>query len=84
VEDGEVSPDTASLAAAVFDHNGLPAAAVGLTVAHRCPAPPDAAGCGYVLAEYATVVRSAADALTSAIAGAPPSATRRAPRPSAL
>lgn len=84
VEDGEVSPDTASLAAAVFDHNGLPAAAVGLTVAHRCPAPPDASGCGYVLAEYATVVRSAADALTSAIGGTPPSVVRRAPRPSAL
>src|SRR5690606_9625923 len=84
VEDGEVSPDTASLAAAVFDHNGLPAAAVGLTVAHRCPAPPDASGCGYVLAEYATVVRSAADALTSAIGGTPPSVVRLAPRPSAL
>lgn len=73
VEDGEVSPDTASLAAAVFDHNGLPTAAIGLTVAHHCPAPPEAsAGCGTELAEYATVVRSAADALTGSIGGRRP------------
>jgi DNA-binding IclR family transcriptional regulator len=72
VEDGEVSPDTASLAAAVVDHNGLPAAAIGLTVAHRCPAPPDASGCGVELAEYATVVRSAAASLTRAIGGRSP------------
>lgn len=73
VEDGEVSPDTASLAAAVFDHNGLPAAAIGLTVAHRCPQPQDCVtGCGYELGEYATVVRSAADALTRSIGGRAP------------
>jgi DNA-binding IclR family transcriptional regulator len=75
VEDGEVSPDTASLAAAVFDHNGLPAAAIGLTVAHRCAEPAESpTGCGTELSEYATVVRSAAGALTSAISGRPPKA----------
>lgn len=31
VEDGDVTPDYASVAAAVLDHNGYPAAAVGLT-----------------------------------------------------
>ena len=68
VEDGEVSPDTASLAAAVFDHNAMPIGAVGLT-------PADAPhGCGIELAEFATVVRSAADSLTGSIGG-------RAPRP---
>lgn len=73
VEDGEVSPDTASLAAAVFDHNGLPAAAIGLTVAHHCPEPADApVGCGIELAEYATVVRSAAASLTRAVGGTSP------------
>ncbi|MEO7126856.1 MAG: IclR family transcriptional regulator [Nakamurella sp.] len=86
VEDGEVSPDTASLAAAVFDHNGLPTAAIGVTVDHRCPPqsgkPPHLsrstqsagapAGCGIELTEFATVVRSAADALTRAIGGHEP------------
>lgn len=76
VEDGEVAPDTASLAAAVFDHNGLPLAAVGLTVAHRCPAPLDSpAGCGVTFLEYATVVRSAADSLTRAVGGRKPAGT---------
>lgn len=73
VEDGEVSPDTASLAAAVFDHNGRPMAAVGLTVTHACPAPPDETeGCGTDLAGYSTLVRSAAAALTRSIGGAEP------------
>lgn len=73
VEDGEVSPDTASLAAPVFDHNGMPAAAVGLTVSHRCPAgTANAAGCGLDLAEFATVVRSAAASLTAAVRGRAP------------
>lgn len=70
-EDGEVSPDTASLAAAVFDHNGRPAGAIGLTVAHRCPAD-TAQGCGNDLKEFATLVRSAANALTASIAGHAP------------
>lgn len=95
VEDGEVSPDTASLAAAVFDHNGLPAAAIGVTVVHRCPVHPRSAspgsavapaagdgrplasaqaGCGIDLAEFATVVRSAADSLTRALGGRAPRA----------
>ncbi len=73
VEDGEVSPDTASLAAPVFDHNGMPIAAVGITVAHRCPADPDALeGCGTDLAEFSTVVRSAAASVTGAIGGRAP------------
>lgn len=72
VEDGEVSPGTASLAAAVFDHNGRPTGAIGLTVAHRCPQPDGAPPCEAELARYATLVRSAADSLTRAIAGHAP------------
>lgn len=73
-EDGEVSPDTASLAAAVFDHNGRPAGAIGLTVTHRCP-DGTAQGCGTDLKEFATLVRSAAAALTRAIGGREPART---------
>lgn len=69
VEDGEVSPDTASLAAPVFDHGGRPAGAIGLTVAHRCPAPLES-GCGLDLSAFSTLVRSAADSLTRSIGGA--------------
>lgn len=69
VEDSEVSPETASLAATVYDHNALPTAAVGLTVAHHCPTAGSARGCGIDLAEFATIVRSAADSLTRAIGG---------------
>jgi DNA-binding IclR family transcriptional regulator len=73
VEDGEVSPDTASIAAPVFDHNGMPIAAIGVTVPHRCPAgPADPAGCGLDLAGFATVVRSATAGLTAAIGGRGP------------
>ncbi len=73
VEDGEVSPDTASLAAPVFDHNAMPIAAVGVTVAHRCPAALQAVdGCGWELAEFSTVVRSAAASLTASIGGRAP------------
>ena len=73
VEDGEVSPDTASLAAPVFDHNAMPIAAIGVTVAHRCPAgPEDADGCGTDLAELSTLVRSAAASVTGAIGGRSP------------
>lgn len=74
VEDGEVSPDVASLASAVFDHNAMPIAAIGLTVAHRCPAGA-AAGCGTTLAEFSTLVRSAAASLTGSLGGRPPTAT---------
>ena len=73
VEDGEVSPDTASLAAPVFDHNAMPIAAIGVTVAHRCPSgPEDAEGCGTDLAELSTLVRSAAASVTGAIGGRSP------------
>lgn len=70
VEDGEVSADTASVAAAVFDHNGRPSGAVGLTVAHRCPTDPHP--CGTDLAGLSTVLRSAADSLTRALGGRAP------------
>jgi hypothetical protein len=44
-------------------------------VAHRCAEPAESpTGCGTELSEYATVVRSAAGALTSAISGRPPKA----------
>lgn len=73
VEDGEVSPDTASLAAPVFDHGARPIGAIGLTVAHRCPVPPEVdPGCGLDLAAFATLVRSAADTLTRSIGGRAP------------
>jgi DNA-binding IclR family transcriptional regulator len=73
VEDGEVSPDTASLAAAVFDHHARPIAAVGLTVRHRCPAPSnETVGCGTDLVAFSTLVRSAAGSVTTAIGGRAP------------
>lgn len=71
VEDCQVSPDTASVAAAVFDHNAMPLAAVGVTVTHRCPAP-ERAGCGAEFAELAAAVRTAAAGLTAAIGGRAP------------
>ncbi len=74
VEDGQVSPETASVAAPVFDHNALPIAAIGLTVAHRCPAPPGADDCGADFGGFSTVVRSAAATLTSRIGGSIPRA----------
>ena len=70
VEDGRVSAGTASVAAAVFDHNGVPIAAVGVTIAHRCPAT-DSAGCGTDFRELAGPVRQAAADVTSAIGGSP-------------
>lgn len=72
VEDCQVSPDTASVAAAVFDHNGMPLAAVGVTIAHRCPEP-NSTGCGAEFAGLATAVRAAAAGLTAAIGGRGPS-----------
>jgi DNA-binding IclR family transcriptional regulator len=77
VEDGEVAPDTASVAVPVFDHNGMPIAAVGVTVEHRCPG--GDGGCGWEAADLAEAVRTAGAALTAAIGGrgsASPSAQR--------
>jgi DNA-binding IclR family transcriptional regulator len=68
-EDGQVSPDTASVAAAVFDHSARPTAAIGITVRHVCPAPD--ADCDLDLAAAAGAVRQAAAALTGAIGGRP-------------
>ncbi len=73
VEDGRVSAGTASVAAAVFDHNGVPLAALGVTVAHWCPAAhlgPD--GCGQDFAELADPVLAGARELTAALGGHPP------------
>ena len=77
VEDGRVSSGTASVAAAVFDHNGRPIAAVGVTFGHRCPDSVgrdanrrlDAHGCGSEFAERAEPVRRSARELTAAIGG---------------
>lgn len=71
IEDGEVAADTASVAAAVFDHNGMPIAAVGVTIEHRCPPAPDE--CRWDAADLAGPVRAAGSALTSSIGGRPPS-----------
>ena len=82
VEDGCISADTASVAAPVFDHHGRPLAAVGVTVPHRCPRPPDATpkdpagqedrACGADLAELAGPVREVTAALTAAVGGRAP------------
>ena len=69
VEDGHISPDTASLAAAVLDHNGLPTAAVGITVEHRCPAGPESPDCGNDFADLAGPLLAATAELTAAISG---------------
>jgi len=68
VEDGRVSAGTASVAAPVFDHNGVPIAAVGVTIGHRCSGP-DSGGCGRDFAELAGPVRAAARDVTTAIGG---------------
>lgn len=39
VEDAQITAGAASVAAAVFDHNAIPIAAIGITVAHQCPDP---------------------------------------------
>ncbi len=71
VEDGRVSVGTASVAAPVFDHNAIPIAAVGVTVAHRCPVP-GTSGCGLDLRELAGAVRQGAHDVTAAIGGRHP------------
>lgn len=71
VEDGRISVGTASVAAPVFDHNGVPLAAVGVTVGHRCPAA-GAAECGHDFAGLAGAVRSSALEVTAAIGGRQP------------
>jgi len=71
VEDGRISAGTASVAAAVFDHNRVPIAAVGVTVGHRCPAGP-ASACPESFAALAPAIRAAAREVTAAIGGRGP------------
>jgi DNA-binding IclR family transcriptional regulator len=72
-EDGQVSAGAASVAAAVFDHNAMPIAAIGITVPHRCPEPSDRpADCAFDA--LLPPVRQACAALTAAIGGRTPHA----------
>ena len=64
VEDGQVSPDAASVAAPVFDHHGMPTASIGVTFAHTCER-----GCDASWPELATLVRTATDDVGAAIGG---------------
>ncbi|MFN8200834.1 MAG: IclR family transcriptional regulator [Nakamurella multipartita] len=77
IEDGRISAGAASVAAAVFDHNRVPIAAVGITIGHRCPAvrtdgTPAERACGADFAELAAPVRAAAREITTAIGGRVP------------
>ncbi len=75
-EDCQISAGTASVAAAVFDHNAMPIAAIGITVPHQCP---DAASrrpsCTF--AGLVGPVLQAVTALTSAIGGRAPIGVQR-------
>ena len=61
----------ASVAAPVFDHNGVPIAAVGVTVGHRCTAS-TGSGCDHDFAELAGPVRHGARDVTQSIGGREP------------
>ncbi|MDQ0377100.1 IclR family transcriptional regulator [Amycolatopsis thermophila] len=67
VEDGHVTPDFASVALAVFDHNGSPLASVSVTFRHVCPS-----GCGETWPGLARDVRTTAASLTRQIGGRAP------------
>ena len=69
-EDGQVTAGTASVAAAVFDHNAMPMAAVGITVQHRCPDASRAPTCTFDA--LLPPVRQAVGALTAALGGRTP------------
>lgn len=71
VEDGRVTAGAASIAAAVFDHNRVPIAAVGVTVGHRCAADTESA-CPESFARLAAPVHAAARDVTAAIGGRAP------------
>lgn len=71
VEDGRISAGAASVAAAVFDHNRLPIAAIGVTVGHRCAAEREEA-CPEPFAALAPAIRAAAREVTVAIGGRGP------------
>ena len=68
VEDGHVTPGFASVAAAAFDHNGHPIAAVALTFPHRCDQ-----ACEGTWPDAAALVISVARTLTGRIGGHQPS-----------
>jgi len=71
IEDGRISAGAASVAAAVFDHNGVPIAAVGVTVGHRCDADAERR-CPASFADLAGPVRTAGREVTTAIGGRAP------------
>lgn len=71
-EDGEVTEGFASVARAVFDHNGRPTAAISVTFRHYCDEPGEDRGssaCGRSWPEPAALVRATADELTGRISG---------------
>lgn len=67
-EDSQITVGAASVAAAVYDHNAMPIAAIGITVAHQCPEPASAVpACSFDhLIEPVTL---AVAALTAALGG---------------
>ena len=69
-EDGQVTAGTASVAAAVFDHNAMPIAAIGITVPHRCAEPSRSPSCNFEA--LLPRVLPAVAALTLAIGGRTP------------
>ncbi len=69
-EDGQVATGAASVAAAVHDHNGLPMAAIGVTVSHQCP-DDGPAGVACCFPDLIRPVLSAVAQLTSLIGGRP-------------
>lgn len=70
-EDGQVAADTASVAAAVFDHTARPIAAIGVTVRHLCDDGPGAA-CRDDWTPLVGPVQAAATRVTAAIGGTLP------------
>jgi len=70
-EDSAITSGAASVAAAVFDHNAMPIAAIGITVAHQCPEPTHrTSGCSFEALIGPVLV--AVNALTAAIGGRQP------------
>ncbi|AIJ21243.1 IclR family transcriptional regulator [Amycolatopsis methanolica] len=71
VEDGQVTADFASVAHAVFDHNGRPLASVAVTFRHVCES-----GCTRTWPDLAQETATTAAALTRQVGGKPPPTTR--------
>jgi len=75
-EDGQITAGTASVAAAVHDHNAMPIAAIGITVAHECPEP----AIRRPVCSFQNLIDPVVDAvraLTTAIGGRPPEAAEK-------